>query len=124
MLTWNSKPIPGSLPADIREKISEYPFKPEYKPVAQPTGIPPWEKKTPEQRRKAIRRRLEDLAEIPGYDHQFLEDNPEHMEWLQENVEQRLLDSLEESRKERQRSIALGIRTTIVSRDGKEIDIT
>lgn len=91
---------------------------------SQPVGLPPWAKKTPIERRKAIRGRLKDLGEIPGYDHQFLKDNPGHMKWLEENVEQRLLDNLEASRKEWEREKVLGVRTTIITRDGTEIDIT
>lgn len=119
-----SKSIPGSLSDDIREKINQYPFKPEYKPPAKPTGLPPWANKTPEERRKSIRRQLRALRDILGPDHQFLQDNPEHMKWLQENCEEKLLDNLEASRKEWERKKALGLRTTIITRDGREIDIT
>lgn len=46
------------------------------------------------------------------------------MKWLEENVEQRLLENLEASRKERERDKTLGVRTTIITRDGREINIT
>lgn len=74
--------IDEPLPSRIRRKLNELPFTP--KLDRQPRQL------TATEKRQKIRARLRRDLRLSQRDLQFLEENPEHKQWLERNLEPRI----------------------------------
>lgn len=117
----SSVPIPGSLPPDVRQRLGDYPFKPEIKYIPMKGSL--FDRRTPEDLRENMQRRLKSLASINGRDHRWLRDNPEHAAWLKANVEERLWENLKASEKEWEYRVANGSPIYAIKADGTMVSL-
>ncbi|KAJ4412492.1 hypothetical protein N0V82_008761 [Gnomoniopsis sp. IMI 355080] len=90
------------LSAQVREELKQYIFMPSQEQrnwVGRPEN-------SPTEWRKFIRRKLRKMAKINDADIDFIQENPEHAEWLKIHVRPRFWERFQELTEEREERLA------------------